>query len=108
MRRYLRIRPRTAAHAAFFCHDDGRPYLYKQYLSEFREGLRRAGVANVAAYGTRSMRRGGATEAARLGAQPHELKALGRWRSARHDTYMTYIEEHGPGLRRLRERLASA
>ena len=51
------------------------------------------------------MRRGGATEAARLGAAPHELKAAGGWRS---DTYMTYIEEHAPSVRALRERLAHA
>lgn len=100
---YLEVRPRTARGAAFFCWPSGRPYSYRRFLEMLRINLQRAGISNPERYGTRSFRRGMATDAAELEVQPHQLKRLGRWKS---NAYEVYIEQRTQDLRAIRRRLA--
>lgn len=57
------------------------------------------GAKNFAAH---SMRRGGATHAAKLGVQDHQLKLLGRWKS---EAYQVYLELDAADRRKLAGRL---
>ena len=101
---YLRVRPQTARKSAFFCWENGKPYSYRRFLETLRVNLRRAGIPNPERYGTRSFRRGMATDAAELEVLPHQLKRLGRWKS---EAYQVYIEQRTQDLRAIRRRLAA-
>ena len=61
---------------------------YSQYTAVFRKWLAQAGYP-AKKYSTHSLRRGGATWAARTGLPPHIIKMMGAWRS---QAYLRYIE----------------
>lgn len=83
----MRVSPSTGRDGPLFAWPDGRPYLYKQFMTRLRT-LPTLGQDDSTAYGAHSFRRGGATLAARAGLRAEEIKALGDWRS---DTYQRYI-----------------
>ena len=72
--------------------DDGRPLSYRDLLDCVKQCVARAGL-NVAAYGTHSLRAGGASLMAQRGFGDLDVRAMGRWSSTCFQRYIRFGNE---------------